>query len=264
MNDVERYTWNCMRHLMTTLDPNREGWCIDAGVGHFDFYFEWMHQLGYPTLAIEPVWSDDASRIIHNAVDAIPALYAVEGALVGELYVDERQGAQRPIYEARERDLRSLERFWGGMEVGARVAVFTLPYLIEVYSIQRITALKLDIEGAEPDVIESLRVMPANLLPAIISFEWGGEHPAKTERGAWHPSQRQRVTDSFTLLGDLGYARGLLIGSGDSFILRPIDGDALPPYFEPDDNWGNAILTRADVPMETLIKYAQTDEGING
>jgi FkbM family methyltransferase len=249
---VEQYTWNCIRSLMLSLDPDRSGWAIDAGVGHFDFYCEWMKQLGYRTLAIDAV-------LFPEAIDACKrgGIPLIEAAL------SDRDGIAT-LFHAPERDLRSLETMWGGMEAAQAVNSITLQSLINKYQIEGVTVLKLDIEGGEPAVIGTLESLPAAHLPLIISFEWGGEWPVKTERGAWQPSQRQRVDASFNLLHALGYERGLLVGSGDGTFMRPIESGTKPHYFEPDDNWGNAILTRGDVSTSALIEFALTGEKTNG
>lgn len=243
---VEQYTWNCIRALMLSLDPDRSGWAIDAGVGHFDFYFEWMSRLGYRTLAIEPALSPEA---IHAAWSG--------GVPLIEAALSDRDGIAT-LYAAPDRDLRSLETMWGGMEAAQAVHCITLGALMTAHRVDRLTALKLDIEGGEPTVIATLPTLPAEQLPLVISFEWGGEWPAKTECGAWQPSQRQRVDASFEILYGLGYGRGLLIGAGDSTFIRPIEYGVMPHYFEPDDNWGNAVLTRSDVSIDALIEFAET------
>lgn len=249
MNDVEQKTWNCIRGLMLALDPDRSGWAIDAGVGHFDFYCEWMQQLGYPTLAIEPVLSLQAADVCRQY--GIPL---IEAAL------SDRDGIAT-LYSAPERDLRSLETMWGGMVPTQAVRCLTLQTLIDMHLMERITALKLDIEGGEPAVIATLPDLDTNHLPLVIGFEWGGEWPAKTERGAWSLDQRQRVDASLELLQSLGYQRGLLIGAGNGLFLRPFETGVIPHHFEPDDNWGNAVLTRGEVGIDTLAGYAHNNGG---
>lgn len=247
MNEVEQGTWNCIRGLMLHLDPDRSGWAIDVGIGHFDFYFEWMHALSYPTLAIEPV-------LFPEAVDACQRA----GVSLIEAALGSTHGTAM-LYHAPDRDLRSLDgNLWGGMVPAQQVWTTTLPRVVDEYQINRITALKLDIEGAEPDVIATLPLLTNAQLPLIISFEWGGEHPASSEQGPWQPSQQKRVKASFQLLEKLGYRRGVLIGSGDGTILRTIDHGAMPWVFDPEDAWGNAVMTRGDVGIDTIVEYVQT------
>lgn len=255
---VEQYTWNLMRALMLELDPDRSGWCIDAGVGRFDFYFEWMHKLGYQTMAIEPVISEEFINVIRqlrNDSDKGTFL-PVEGALGRHL--TNHVGKGSVLYAVPDREIYSLKEFWGGMVADRVVTVFTLPYLADVYRMKRMTALKLDIEGAEPDVIATLPDLPTELLPQIISFEWGGEHSLSDGIGAWSNEQQHRVQSSFDTLKRLGYGNGLIIGStgGTDVFMHPIERGT-PEPFENDDNWGNAVLTRGDVSIERMMAYMQ-------
>jgi FkbM family methyltransferase len=253
VNDVERCTWNCIRGLMLSLDPDRSGWAIDAGVGHFDFYCEWMRQLGYPTLAIEPVIDPDVVEMCSRQ-----GIVLVEAAL-GDL------DGTATLYSASDRDLRSLDgNLWGGMTPVEAVVSVTLPTLLGQHGIERVTALKLDIEGGEPAALSRLPDLAADQLPLVISFEWGGEWPAKTGRGPWQPAQQRRIKETFQMLDRLGYKRGLVIGSGGTSILRLIDEGSMPWLFEPDDNWGNAVLTRGSVGVDTLVEYMQSEGETNG
>lgn len=245
MHQVEQLTWNLLRQIMLQTDPGHEGWAIDAGLGHFDYYCEWFKALGYPTVAIEAYPEPQAVAVCESA--GIPLVHAALHSSVGK--------AQ--LFHAPERDLRSLEgEMWGGMSPMKEVETVTLQSIIDQYAIEKIAALKLDIEGSEPHALSVLPSLPLSALPNVISLEWGGEHPKSTERGLWNNTHQKIMKTTFRMLKKLGYKRGLLIGSGDSLILRPFRYGL--PIFKDADNWGNAILTRFDILPETMIGYADT------
>lgn len=237
MHEVERVTWEIVSRLMQDADPQREGWAIDAGLGQGDYYCEWTHNLGYKSLAIEPMPTETAIRACE--MSHIPLVSAALG---------NRDGVA-VLYSAPERDLRSLHgEVWGGMQDDGDVEVITLPLLMRQYRIERLTLLKLDIEGAEPDVIETLEELASDELPSIVCFEFGGEGTAEYKRGPWSLEQQRRVNSSFKTLHRLGYRWGVLVGSGDVFFVRKTDGNS---NFLSSDNWGNAILARFAPSMET-------------
>lgn len=250
-NEVEQRTWNLMRGLMLAIDPDREGWCIDAGVGRFDFYFEWMRDLGYEVIAIDPIWSTEMSDALKRCGNR---------AICGVL--SNTHDYPVPLYRSDSRELYSTELFWGNMEHIQTTESWTIEAAVATFNptdkIIHLTALKLDIEGAEPTVIATFPDLPTNLLPAIISFEWGGERPMSDNIGAWSHEQQYRVQTAFNTLKSLGYDRGLIIGQGDGLIMRPIERGT-PPPFENADNWGNAVLTRRNVSMETIWQMANTN-----
>lgn len=239
-----------MRGLMLHLDPARAGWCIDAGIGWFDFYFEWMHKLGYRTIAIEPALSPEVVQLCQRLGSQPPNIWCYDAAL------GDRDGVAN-LYHNQKRDIRSLSTMWGGMEFAQMVQMVSLPSIIKDNHLEQVTALKLDIEGTEPDVIATLPELDPKQLPLIISFEWGGEQPMRAGTGAWSQEQQHRVRTSFDTLVQLGYRTGLIIGDGDGVVLRLIEGGSIEP-FEDDDQWGNAILTRGNVGMAELVEYAQT------
>lgn len=230
MHDVERVTWEIVSRLMHEIDPRRDGWAIDAGLGQGDYYCEWTHNLGYKSLAIEPVPTPTAIRACE--VSRIPLVSAALGNCEGIAV----------LYSAPERDLRSLHGdVWGGMQDAGDVDVTTLPLLMRQYGVDRVTLLKLDIEGAEPDVIETLVELGCDELPDVICFEFGGEGIAEYQSGPWAPEQQKRVNAAFNTLRRLGYKWGVLVGCGDNLFVRHMNGKS---NFSPSDNWGNAIMTR--------------------
>ena len=246
MHDVERLTWACVSRAMQAIDPDRWGWVIDAGLGRDDYYCEWATNLGYRSVAIEPDPTETAIRACETA--QIPLIKAALS----------NQDGTATLYHAPTRDLRSLDgELWGGMAAANEVELVSLAYLTIRLEMMRITLLKLDIEGTEPEVLETLVDLPQHLLPDVLCFEWGGEGTMAEGRGPWRMSHLRQVRRCFESLSLLGYAQGLLIGSGEGLIMRQFTNQ---PAFLGGDNWGNAILTRAGIASAVLQEYALADE----
>ena len=118
----------------------------------------------------------------------------------------------------------------------------------------RITALKLDIEGAEPDVLQSIT---AEQKPAVIAFEFGGQVRMREGTGAWSIEARRDIYASLEHLASLGYENGIMIVAGNGEELRPLDFDG--SIFKADDAWGNVVITSADVEPYNLIRMIERE-----
>lgn len=230
MHDVERITWDIVNRMMQEVDPDRAGWAVDAGLGQGDYYCEWTHNMGYQSIAIEPAPTKDAMTACKAS--HIKLVSAALGA----------EDGSATLYSAPQRDLRSLHGdLWGGMDDAGQVLVLSLPTLLRQYGIDKVTLLKLDIEGAEPDVLSTLPELSDAQLPEIVCFEFGGEGIAGSQRGPWATEHQHKVGLVTQMLRKLGYKWGVLVGSGDSLFVRRMNGKS---NFCPADNWGNAIMSR--------------------
>lgn len=243
-HEVERVTWQTLQGLLNQVDPQRTGYVIDAGVGHFDFYWEWAANMGFPALAVEPAPDE---RLVELCAEQAVPLFA--GAL-------SHTSDEAILYRADERDLRSLEgAVWGGMTAGETILTLTLPDLVARYTIGRITLLKLDVEGAEPRILSRLGDLPPDCLPQILCVEVGGEGPYASRRGPWSLLHLRAVRSMFQDLAFYGYREAVLIGAGGRLVIRSFTPAA--PRFEATDNWGNVILVRDPLPAGSLLSLAQ-------
>lgn len=229
MNFVEQHTWNHLSDHITRLDPDRQGLCVDVGLGDGDYYFEWFAGLGYDTIAIEPLPTEGALRAVEASRASL--VQAALGDRVGEA----------KLFTAR--NIHSLyDGLWGEAENSHTVPMLTWQNVLETDD--RVTALKLDIEGAENMVIRQLWSRP---LPAVLSFEFGGVWQRNTGRGPWSMERVASLLHSLRTLHGLGYRHGVVIASGntDSILFitleRRMDIDAL---FSPDCGWGNIVVWR--------------------
>lgn len=250
MNGVEQATWNCIRELILAIDPERKGWCIDAGVGDQDYYFEWFHNFGYPTLAIEPFPNDGVrERCEQKGIELFQgAIGGFDGSSL--MYTD---GAS----------LNSLlPDYWGTTTVvylkpRDGVQVCKLRTLVNQYGITRTTALKLDIEGVECAVIAELPMLRS--CPSILSFEFGGIVEKHTQQGAWSSINLWTLKSSLQVLKEVGYSHLLIIaGNTADTHLRAVKNEGeVDGLFEDSDVWGNIIAVRRG--KFDLVAMAQTE-----
>lgn len=226
MNFVEEHTWSNIERLLNELDPEHKGWCIDAGIGDGDYYFEWFSNMGHPTIAIEPLPTFNAREAVTRS-----------GALLMEVALSDKDGSAT-LYTSN--NIRSLvEGLWGEVLSSHPVQTGTLRSIVP--DADNWAALKLDIEGSEGIV---LRQLVPGRLPAVLSFEFGGVWNRLEGIGPWSPARALELWDSLRRLFVLGYTKAIIVSSGDTDKVKEtdlpiIDFDAL---FTPDTNWGNIIV----------------------
>ena len=234
MNFVEQHTWTLMRSLILELDPNRDGWCIDAGAGVDNFYFQWLHDHGYKTILVEPLPTEHVRRLCSHI--GVPLL---------ELALDSWDGVG-VLHTQRDGYFHSMRsELWGETIRETSVLTMTLPTLLELRKICLLTALKLDIEGAEPPILEQLDQI---CLPTVLSFEWGGVWRRHEEKGPWSKDALAKLRIAVARLPELGYQSGLVITNTEE--LRPLDYADLT--FQPNDAWGNIVVTTAKLSEDDL------------
>ena len=127
----------------------------------------------------------------------------------------------------------------------------TLPTLLDTIGAERATALKLDIEGVEPIILLQLE---RERLPAVLAFEFGGVHRCGERLGAWSASAVGQLRAAVRTLPGLGYRSGLAIVAAAGDEMRPLDFREL--VFEPEDAWGNIVVTTKEISTAELVRRA--------
>ena len=130
---------------------DRPSWIIDAGanVGYSTLWFAWR----YPTarvIAIEP--NAGNVELLERNVASASTVTVIAGALM------DFDGPAAVVDPGRGPDAYRVQRFdrsWSGGEVIAEARCVSVDTLRRDYSIDRIDLLKLDIEGAEFDVLSA-------------------------------------------------------------------------------------------------------------
>lgn len=225
-NWVETQTWQAIVSALNVARP--AGICIDVGIGEQDFYFEWFANMGYKVVAIDPVISEYVEQLCNQSHAVLIRKALSRGAGVATLHYTHNN------------QIRALTPVWGN-DTTCEVPTISLPELWSELGEPAIAALKLDIEGMEPVIIQQLPDIGA--VPCVVAFEIGGLYPFSTGAGRWQDDAWIEVMEAIVTLWDLGYkeATAFLSGNAD-YIIRFTPGMALDIPL--DTEWGNVVFTR--------------------
>ncbi len=236
--EFELLTENLLRVLLTQVDPERQGGCIEIGVGSYHWYFDLFAKAGYHTVAVEPV---PVSHLWPRLAQGDVTFYQ---GIVGEV------DGKAAIYLAKDGDtnLSSVNSdWWAAGERTEQVESMTPATVIERSAIKRLTCLKVDAEGMEPKILVQLNALPKELLPKIVMFEFGA---AVKQDGRWIDGFDRHTLSCLRILQACGYGPVTTIDvhpvkrTGD--LQDSIDADAL---FGPDSQAGNAVAMLASPPL---------------
>lgn len=212
IHPVEVKSWALVEHLLAQIDPQHEGWAIDAGLGADDWWFVKFCALGYRTVAIDPVFGSALSTAIEYCdFTFVDILAATNG--------------KRKLFLSRDENLHTaIKERLGGKGPAVDVDAINLNAVNYQCDIQRLTVLKLDIEGMEPEVISSLK--DTSILPDILIFEFGGFYQRDSRKGPWSIKNVTKVDEAIRTLDKLGY--------GAMWAATDVDEH---PFLVNADNW---------------------------
>lgn len=200
MHPVERNTLDTLYDLLNEYDPDKQGWCIDGGAGIQDFFGLYFSEWGWQSVIVEPLPSDALLNSLHNGVMLEPsALCAIDG--------------HTTLYTGHDGNTHSLDDNWedvtGHPHAKAPMEVQAIRYesLLEKWDIDRVTCLKLDVEGSEWSIIQQF-VEDDMPLPQIVSIEYGGGFTKSSGMGGWQEHRFENVLKCIDVLRACGYTHG--------------------------------------------------------
>ena len=239
---VEACCQRILSYVLPLVDEKREGICIDVGVGTFAFYCEMFSMLGFKTVAVEPL-----------PVEGVRVLCQYDSITLIEACLSDVNGTKTihlgNVAAGCDSNYASLEADWFGVSTETReVQSLTLPKLLLNLNAQKVTCLKLDIEGAESTVITKLRELPKAWLPSVVMFEYGGGDSREKGRYGWSPKYAKATMECIGALKECGYNCSIMIDSALDTEARIFDLESsnLEPdlIFYPNGGYGNIIAFR--------------------
>ncbi|MBE9108736.1 FkbM family methyltransferase [Nodosilinea sp. LEGE 07298] len=202
---VEACCQALFEHLLPNLDPQRQGLCIDVGVGTFAFYCELFARLGFATVAVEPSPTDKLRIVCEQH-----PIQLIEQCLSDQVGTQTLHMGQ--FANLANSNFSSLAADWFGASTTTRsVPTLNLATLLEQVAATRITAFKLDIEGWEPVVIQQFAELPTELLPQVVMFEYGGGSCRALGKNGWSPRFFEGTITCLKTLQQLGYDFSIMV-----------------------------------------------------
>ena len=239
---VEACCQRILSYVLPLVDEKREGICIDVGVGTFAFYCEMFSMLGFKTIAVEPL-----------PVEGVRVLCQYDGITLIEACLSDVNGTKTihlgNVAAGLDSNYASLQPDWFGVSTETReVQSLTLSKLLLNLNAQKVTCLKLDIEGAESTVITKLRELPKAWLPSIIMFEYGGGDSREKGQYGWSQKYLSATIECIRGLKECGYNFSIMIDNALDTEARIFDlqSSNLEPdsIFYPNSVYGNIIAFR--------------------
>ncbi|MBC8044521.1 MAG: FkbM family methyltransferase [Rhizobacter sp.] len=248
---VEECSQALLARWLPAIDEHRAGMCIDIGVGTFAFYCELFSRLGFKTAAVEPL-----------PIDHVRKFSRVYGIRLLETCISEIDGTQTiyiGTYDGKELfDVSSLKQdWWGSSGRSKQVQSMTVATLLQTLSPERLTCVKIDVEGLEPVIIRQFAAIKNEWLPEIIVFEYGGGSTKEEGKEGWSAEGVAGTLECLEVLKQRGYDFSVMLDSAAgtaprtfhlrTALLNPDD------IFFPKGVYGNLLCARRAVLSETQL-----------
>jgi FkbM family methyltransferase len=239
---VEACCQALLEHLLPELDPQRQGFCIDVGVGTFAFYCELFARLGYATVAVEPSPTDKLRAVCQQYPISL-----IEQCLSDQVGTQTLHLGQ--FANLANSNFSSLAADWFGASTTTRpvqtLDLATLLNQINPMATRPVTAFKLDIEGWEAVVIKQFADLPAQLLPQVVMFEYGGGGSRAQGNKGWSPKFFAGTITCLKVLQELGYDFSIMVDYATGtrakiFDLQSLDLAQETPFY-PQAVYGNIL-----------------------
>lgn len=213
MLNVEKTNINLLSFFKKKYDKQTKGAAIEVGVGTDNFYFLEFKNLGFKTIAVEPLPNEEVLNLCntHKIILEQACLYETDGKV--NLYTGNYNDENNVNYS-------SLQKEWWGVNKDNAVVAnsIKLNTLLAKHNIKHITYLKLDVEGAEYDIVKTIREVKQESHPKIVEFEYGGGGPKKDEKYGWAKQFYQQTLKIVDELIALGYLHLILVEHAENKI----------------------------------------------
>ena len=193
-----------LAQLLPQIDPKREGAVIEVGCGTFGWAFDTLARLGYRCHAVEPMPTKELEQACMTT-----------GTTLTRTVMSDTDGF-KTFYTGRDRNLWSTVKDWWGLD-GKNVANESQSVRLETFlaraNVKRISCLKLDVEGAEIEIVRQIPGHNDHILPSVVMLEFGGASQ-KERQGGWTREAVMNTIQCLTLLEGAGYNRVYVVESG--------------------------------------------------
>jgi FkbM family methyltransferase len=256
---VEACCTALLKAMLPAIDPQRQGHCIDVGVGTFAFYCDLFAQLGFPTVAVEPV-----------PIPKLRQLCQRRQIQLMEVCLSDQTGTQ-PFYGGQfarlgNKNFNSLAPDWFGSSAQSQlINTLSLGDFLEAIAPPQITCLKLDIEGWEPVVLKQWADLPTPLLPKVTMFEYGGGTDRQAGEKGWSPKFLSGTLQCLETLKQCGYGLSIRVDYAHGTLPHLFDLQTTTPtpaLFPPTAVYGNIIsLHNCHYSPEAIARIGQRYRG---
>jgi FkbM family methyltransferase len=249
--NTEQATDYFLQHL---LGSGQDGQIfVEVGLGSCDWSFQWAVKTGLRCVAVEPL----PVPMLRAACQAegVLLIEAAVGSAAGEavMHHGELNGFGIPDTSSTRAD------WWAVGGKTTTVHMLSLQDVIHRAGEGAIACLKVDVEGAEAEVLSGLGDLADGTLPEVVAFEYGGGGSRRSGSGGWDQESFASTEKCLKLLRERGYSWGLVcektLELPQSFQLRDLSPgleSLLPDSFEV----GNLIVSRSAPPadLQGLLK----------
>jgi FkbM family methyltransferase len=237
---VEECCSALLNYILPQVDRTKSGITIEIGVGTFHFYCSLFKKLGFEVIAVEPIPNEDLKALCRkqNIKLIESCITKIDGPM--DIYMGTWQGEENTNLCSTRSD------WWGTTSETKQVESISLSTLLKSIQKQAITCIKIDVEGAEVDIIEQFLDVTQGSLPLVLMFEYGGGTTKNTQQGGWSPEIYNGTLRCLEVLKSLKYREIIAIDSSENFVSKVYDLQNLSSFediFPETSNYGNIIAT---------------------
>ncbi len=238
---VEECCSALLSYILPQVDKAKSGITIEIGVGTFHFYCSLFRELGFEVIAVEPIPNKNLKSICRKQNIKLVESCVTKTDGTVNIYMGTWQGEENTNLCSTRSD------WWGVTSEAKQVDSISLPTLLRFTQKQAITCIKIDVEGAEVDIIEQFMDIKHLSLPVVLMFEYGGGTTKSSQKGGWSSEIYNGTLKCLEILKSLNYKEIIAIDSSKNFLPQVYDLQQLSSFddiFPETSDYGNIIATR--------------------